>query len=67
MFSISSTTQSQIAAGTVRGLAVTTLESSPLVPGMPSIAEAGLPGFEVTGWNGFVAPLGTPPAIIAKL
>jgi tripartite-type tricarboxylate transporter receptor subunit TctC len=37
------------------------------VPGIPSIADSGLPGYEVTGWNGFVAPVGTPAAIIAKL
>ena len=43
MFSISSTTQSQVDAGTVRGLAVTTLKPSPLVPGMPSVADSGLP------------------------
>src|SRR5262249_18007852 len=67
MFSISSTTQPQVAAGTVRGLAVTTLKPSPLVPGLPSIADSGLPGYEVTGWNGFVAPAGTPASIIAKL
>jgi tripartite-type tricarboxylate transporter receptor subunit TctC len=67
MFSISSTTQSQIASGTVRGLGVTTLKASPLVPGMASIAEQGLAGYEVTGWNGFVAPVGTPASIIAKL
>src|SRR5262249_34786449 len=47
--------------------AVTTLKPSPLVPGMPSIADSGLPSYEVTGWNGFVAPAGTPAAIIAKL
>jgi tripartite-type tricarboxylate transporter receptor subunit TctC len=67
MFSISSTTQSQVDAGTVRGIAVTTREPTPLVPGLPSLSQSGLPGFEVTGWNGFVAPLGTPEAIIAKL
>jgi tripartite-type tricarboxylate transporter receptor subunit TctC len=67
MFSISSTTQSQVDAGTVRGIAVTTREPTPLVPGLPSIARSGLPGFEVTGWNGFVAPLRTPAAIIASL
>src|SRR5262249_59834421 len=67
MFSISSTTTSQIESGTVRGLAVTTLKSSPLIPGLPSIADSGLPGYEVTGWNGLVAPVGTPPSIITKL
>jgi tripartite-type tricarboxylate transporter receptor subunit TctC len=55
MFSIASVAQSQIAGGTVRGLAVTSREPSPLVPGLPSIAQAELPGFEVIGWNGFVA------------
>ena len=67
MFSIASTTQSQIAGGTVRGLGVTTLEPTPLVPGVPAIAQSGLPGFEVIGWNGLVAPAGTPAPIIAKL
>jgi len=67
MFSISSTTKSQVDAGTVRGIAVTTREPTPLVPGLPSLSQSGLPGFEVTGWNGFMAPLGTPAAIIAKL
>jgi tripartite-type tricarboxylate transporter receptor subunit TctC len=67
MFSISSTTTSQIDAGTVRALGVTTLNPTPLVRGVPAIAQLGLPGFEVTGWNGFVSPAGTPPAIVAKL
>jgi tripartite-type tricarboxylate transporter receptor subunit TctC len=67
MFSIASTSQPQISAGTVRGLAVTPAKRSPLVPDLPTIAEAGLTGFDVAGWNGLVAPPGTPPAIIAKL
>jgi tripartite-type tricarboxylate transporter receptor subunit TctC len=67
MFSIASTAQAQIAAGTVRGIAVTSPHASPLVPGLPSLAEAGLPGFAVIGWNGFVAPKGTPEAIVARL
>ena len=62
MFSIASTAQSQIGGGTVRGVAVTSREPSPLVPGVPAIAQSGLPGFEVIGWNGFVAPRGTPPS-----
>ena len=67
MFSIASTAQSQIGGGTVRGVAVTSREPSPLVPGVPAIAQSGLPGFEVIGWNGFVAPRGTPPGAIAAL
>jgi tripartite-type tricarboxylate transporter receptor subunit TctC len=67
MFSIASTAASQISGGNVRGIAVTSLKASPLVPGLPAIAEAGLAEFTVIGWNGFVAPKGTPEAIIAKL
>jgi tripartite-type tricarboxylate transporter receptor subunit TctC len=67
MFSIASTAQSQIGGGTVRGVAVTSREPSPLVPGVPAIAQSGLPGFEVIGWNGFVAPRSTPPGAIAAL
>ena len=67
MFSIATTAQSQIDGGTVRGLGVTTLEPNPLVPNLPAIAQSGLPGFEVTGWNGIVAPAGTSASIIAKL
>ncbi len=67
MFSIASVAQSQIAGGTVRGLGVTSRGSSPLVPDVPPIAQLGLPGFEVIGWNGFVAPRGTPPSVVATL
>jgi len=67
MFSISSTTMPQVDAGTVRALGVTTRAPTPLVPGIPAIAQSGLPGFEVTGWNGFMAPLGTAGEIIGKL
>jgi tripartite-type tricarboxylate transporter receptor subunit TctC len=51
----------------VRGIGVTTREPTKLVPGLPAIAQSGLPGFEVTGWNGYVAPKGTPQPILAKL
>jgi len=67
MFSIASAAEPQIAAQTVRGLGVTAANPSRLVPDLPTIAQSGLPGFEVTGWNGFVAPAGTPAPIIAKL
>ncbi len=67
MFSIASTAMSQISGGTVRGIGVTTPKASPLVPGVPALAESGLAGFTVVGWNGFVAPKGTPAAVVAKL
>jgi tripartite-type tricarboxylate transporter receptor subunit TctC len=67
MFSIASTAVAQIAGGTVRGIAVTSPAPSPLVPGLPSMAESGLAGFSVLGWNGLVAPKDASPAIIEKL
>src|SRR5215813_6491126 len=67
MFSIASTAQSQIAGDTVRGIGVTSLKPSPLVPGIPAIAQSGLLDFEVIGWNGFVVPNGTPHSIVTKL
>ena len=67
MFSIASTAQSQIAGGTVRGIGVTSLKPSPLVPGLPALAQSGLAGFEVIGWNGFVAPKDTPQPVVARL
>ena len=67
MFSIISIAKSQIDGGNARGIGVTSLTPSALVPDLPAIAQSGLPGFEVIGWNGFVAPKATPPRIIAKL
>jgi tripartite-type tricarboxylate transporter receptor subunit TctC len=66
-FVIASIAQSQMSGGTVRGLAVTSRQPSALVPGVPPVALAGLPDFEVIGWNGFVAPKATPAPVIAKL
>jgi tripartite-type tricarboxylate transporter receptor subunit TctC len=56
-----------IQAGRVRALGVTSLKRSPQLPDVPTIAEAGLPGFENTGWFGFMAPAGTPKAVIDKI
>jgi tripartite-type tricarboxylate transporter receptor subunit TctC len=50
----------------VRGLAVSTRDRLPALPQLPTIAEAGLPGYEVTGWNGLLAPAGTPPALVQR-
>lgn len=65
-FSIATVAQSQVSGGTVRGLGVSTLEPSALAPGLPTIATD-LPGYQMQGWNGFVAPVGTPRAIVDKL
>lgn len=56
-----------IRAGKLRGLAITSLKRSPLFPDLPTMAESGFPGFEVSNWQGFVAPTGTPIAIIKRL
>jgi len=56
-----------IKAGTVKALAVTTAERSPLVPDLPTLSESGLPGFETVAWFGLFAPAGTPREIVAKV
>jgi tripartite-type tricarboxylate transporter receptor subunit TctC len=57
----------QIKSERLRALAVTTAQRSPVLPGVPTVAESGLTGYEVTQWSGMLAPAGTPPAIIARL
>jgi len=54
-------------AGRVRALAVSGARRSPVLPEVPTIAEAGVPGYEATTWNGLIAPAGTPREIIGKL
>jgi tripartite-type tricarboxylate transporter receptor subunit TctC len=57
----------QATAGRVRPLAVTSATRSPASPDLPTIAEAGLPGYEFTSWQLVLAPAGTPPEIIARI
>jgi tripartite-type tricarboxylate transporter receptor subunit TctC len=54
-------------AGRLRALAVSTVKRSPELPGVPTLAEAGLPGYEATIWMGLFAPAGTPREILARL
>jgi tripartite-type tricarboxylate transporter receptor subunit TctC len=54
-------------SGRVRGLAVTSASRSPALPDLPTMAEAGLPGFDVSGFLGLLAPAGTPRAIMGRL
>jgi tripartite-type tricarboxylate transporter receptor subunit TctC len=56
-----------IRAGKVRALAVTGAKRSPIVPELPTIAEAAVPGFESTQWYGILAPARTPPAVLDQL
>ncbi|GGJ32969.1 tripartite tricarboxylate transporter substrate-binding protein [Neoroseomonas lacus] len=60
-------TTEQIRAGTVRAFAVTTPERIAALPDLPTSAQGGLPGFEVSVWHGLYAPRGTPAAIVARL
>jgi tripartite-type tricarboxylate transporter receptor subunit TctC len=64
---VSTVAKQQIAAGTVRGLAVTTAQRSVLLPQVPTLAESGFPTFVMPGWGGLMAPAGTPKAIVDKL
>jgi tripartite-type tricarboxylate transporter receptor subunit TctC len=57
----------QIEAGRVRALAVSGPKRLASAPGIPTVAEAGLPGYDVTGWLGIVAPRGVPAPIVARL
>jgi tripartite-type tricarboxylate transporter receptor subunit TctC len=56
-----------VRSGALRGLAVSTSKRSPLAPDIPTIAEAGLPGFEASLWYGVVAPAKTPTDAVAVL
>ncbi len=66
-FSGVSSAGAQIKGGKIRALGVTTTRRSGALPDVPTIAEAGVPGYEVDGWYGLLAPAGTPAAIIARL
>ena len=66
-FMIVSAALPQVQAGKVRALGVTSLQTSPLAPDLPTLNELGLSGFDVKGWNGFVAPAGTPRAVVARI
>ncbi|GGH67514.1 MFS transporter [Comamonas phosphati] len=61
------TTLQHINSGKLKAIAVTSSQRSKALPGVPTIAESGYPGFEVETWFGLVAPAGTPQAIVNKL
>lgn len=67
MFAILPESWPLVKDGRLKALAVTTAQRSPLMPELPTVAESGVPGYELVGWYGFLAPTGTPKEIVAKL
>ncbi|MGH8634157.1 MAG: tripartite tricarboxylate transporter substrate binding protein [Burkholderiales bacterium] len=67
MFSTLPSSLQQVRAGKLRGLAVTGGRRFPAAPEFPTMIEAGIPGYEVSGWSGMFAPAGTPREAVARL
>lgn len=66
-FSVLPTAMPHLVSGRVRALGVTGVRRSTALPGVPTVAESGVPGFEVTSWYGLLAPAGTPRAVINEV
>jgi len=60
-------TRGHVQSGKLRALGITTLKSSELLPGVKSVAEQGVPGFEVTAWAAMYAPRGTPKEVVERV
>ena len=67
MFATSLSVMPHIKSNRVRALAVTTAKRARVMPELPTVAEAGVPGFEAATWHGVLVPAGTPAAIVDKL
>ncbi len=67
MFATSASVLAYIKPGLVRALAVTTRDRSPLFPELPTIAELGFPGFDISTWHALLAPVGTPSDVLGLL
>ena len=67
MFYTLAVVQQYIKSGRLRAIAMTGLKRDPLMPQIPTVTESGLPGYEASGWHGFLAPGATPGDIVGKL
>lgn len=67
MFDTMLSAMPHVKAGKLKALAVTSATRSPAAPDVPTVAESGLPGYEVIAWNGLLAPAGTPPEVVVRL
>jgi len=61
------TSQPHVQSGKLRALAISSLKRSPTAPQIPTVAEAGYPGFEAMVWFGLFAPAGTPPEVVRRI
>lgn len=66
-FALPGATQAFVANGRLKAVAVTGRHRLASLPNVPTVAESGYPGFEVTSWHSILAPAGTPPEIVARL
>ncbi len=67
MFASTASVRDHVGQGRLRGLAVSTAKRLPELPGIPTVAEAALPGYQMNSWNGVVVPRGTPKAVVVRL
>lgn len=67
MFDTLAAVGTQVKGGGMKALAVTTTQRASTLPNVPTMAEAGLPGYETSTWGGLLAPAGTPKPVVAKL
>ncbi|MBD7962064.1 tripartite tricarboxylate transporter substrate binding protein [Comamonas avium] len=67
MFDTMLSSMPHVKAGKLKALAVTSSQRSPSAPGIPTVAESGLPGYEAIAWNGLLAPAGTPKEVVDRL
>lgn len=67
MFANAAAAMPHVKSGRLRGLAVTSATRVDVAPGLPTVAESGIPGFEIGTWLGIMAPAGTPAAVVDKI
>jgi len=67
MFSPAETVMQHVQAGRLRALAVTSAKRFGALPNLPTVAEAGVPGYEAVGWFGLFAPAATPKELVARI
>lgn len=67
MFDTMLSAMQHVKSGRLRALAVTGAQRSPAAPDLPTVAESGLPGYQVYAWNGLLTPAGTPAAVVNRL